>query len=152
MAGENYFKAAYSYLYIRDFERATDAFRHAIESDPENPCYYFHASVTALRNGHRALALQWARRATELDPDDPLYRAHLGVVKSNILADQARSARDEGDLTRARLLWLAALRHDPLNEEADVALHALPPVEAAPGLGCDDRHGLSLAPMEEDDI
>lgn len=125
MTGENYLKAAYSYLYIRDFAKAADAFRRAIESNPDNPSYYFHASVTALRNDCHNLALEWAEEAVRLEPDNPLYREHQLVVKSSVLTTKGHTSLLEGDESGAVGWFDQALQFDPLNDEARACLERL---------------------------
>lgn len=125
VTGENYLKAAYAYLYIRDFERAAESFARAIESSPMNPEYYFHASLTALRNDCPDLALEWALSAFRLDPDNPLYREHLAVVESSQLTKQGHDALLVGANERARHFFQEALDRDPLNDEARGCLEEL---------------------------
>lgn len=125
MTGENYFKSAYSYLYIRDFARAEDAFRRAIESNPNNPEYYFHASVTALRNDRLDLASEWVAAATRLDPENPLYREHQAVVRSCVLTRKGHEALLEGSMDEALQAFEEALTQDPMNEDAIRSLEKL---------------------------
>ncbi len=125
VTGENYLKAAYAYLYIRDFERAAESFAKAIESSPDNPEYYFHASLTALRNDCPDLALEWALSAFRLDPDNPLYREHLAVVESSQLTKRGHEAVLEGAEEQAIRLFQEALDRDPLNDEARGCLKRL---------------------------
>lgn len=82
MLGERWLKVAFSYLYIRDFNRAMEAFRRAIACDPDNPACYFHASVTALRNEDWEPALAWAAEAARLAPENVLYQEHLRRVQA----------------------------------------------------------------------
>ncbi len=125
MQGEHYLKAAYAYLYIRDFEHAQEAFEKAIASDPFNALYYFHASITALRSEDFDLAMTWALRAAKLEPDNPMYKQHLDVVMAAIYNRDARTAFLNGDVDEAMKRFKSALELDPLNEEAQQALYSL---------------------------
>jgi tetratricopeptide (TPR) repeat protein len=125
MFGERWLKTAYSYLYIRDFARATESFRRAIECEPENPTYYFHASLTALRNGYEELAMQWAETAVLLAPGNASYQEHLGVVRGSALAEAGHVAYRDGRYAEAKQLFQRALSFDPLNDEAVCALDKL---------------------------
>jgi tetratricopeptide (TPR) repeat protein len=118
MQGEEYLRAAYGYLYIRDFEHAREAFEKAIAADPENALYYFHASITALRNDLYDLAMMWATQAAELEPHNPMYQQHVDIVLAAIYNREAQIAYTNGDLNRAREQFRAALELDPLNDEA----------------------------------
>lgn len=82
MSGDNFLRTAYGYLYLGDFKKATEAFVRAIESDPDNPSYYYFGSVTAMRNGDVETALRWAQIATQLDPDEAMYQEHVRLVES----------------------------------------------------------------------
>lgn len=125
MFGDRWLKTAYAYLYIRDFARATESFRRAIESEPDNPAYYFHASVTALRNGHLALAHEWAQSAVKLGADNSLYQEHLEVVTACIYVESAQKALRDGNCEDAAALFQQALESDPLNTEAAASLERL---------------------------
>jgi tetratricopeptide (TPR) repeat protein len=125
MLGERWLKTAYSYLYIRDFPKAADSFARAIHCDPTNPLYYFHGSMTALRNDNLAQALDWAEKAVELDPHNHLYEEHLGVVKSRLLMVEAQVAIAQSRMDRAKQLLEEALAVDPLNADALMELSAL---------------------------
>jgi tetratricopeptide (TPR) repeat protein len=116
--GERYIKAAFAYLYIREFRRAIESFQRAMEVEPENPVYFFHASVTALRNQMYDYALLWAERAAELAPNNELYAEHLNVVRSSILTAEAMLAKSVGNWAEALRLLHDAMERDPLNEEA----------------------------------
>lgn len=120
--GEGYMKAAYAYLYIRDFARASEAFKRAIESDPTNPTYYFRASVTAHRNGLHELALEFAKQAVEIAPSNALYQSHLDIVEAAILVLEGQAAILEGNMSQAVASFESALERDPLNTDARVAL------------------------------
>lgn len=127
MSGENYLRAAYSYLYIGEFDRASEAFRRAMAEDPENPTYYFYGSVTALRNGQTELALTWAREAVRLAPADALYRAHCCMVESAQCTEQGAKALADGALDAARSALQDAILFDPLNDEAFALLQQIEP-------------------------
>lgn len=118
MSGEQYLKAAYAYLYIHDFERAREAFERAIACDPENPTYYFRASVTAHRSGQLALAKKWAIEATTKNPNHPLYRQHLATVESSIAVQRAIQELEINHREEAFSALEEALAYDPLNTEA----------------------------------
>ncbi|MCL6515532.1 tetratricopeptide repeat protein [Alicyclobacillus sp.] len=98
MLGERWLKVAFSYLYIRDFDRAMEAFRRAIACEPDNPACYFHGSVTALRNEDWEPALAWAEAAARLAPDNVLYQEHLCRVRAlwaqRQTADEAAAGAD----------------------------------------------------------
>jgi tetratricopeptide (TPR) repeat protein len=125
VAGESYFRAAFSYLYIRDFERALAAFRAAIASNPEEPRYYFHGSLTAWRNGDLQLAEHWAKQAVVLAPTHSLYRHHWLWMRGQRLLERARRALARGDLEAAARYARAASRCDPLDEAARSLLRQL---------------------------
>ncbi|MDQ0188565.1 tetratricopeptide repeat protein [Alicyclobacillus cycloheptanicus] len=129
MSGENYLRAAYSYLYIGEFGKASEAFQRAIEEDPQNAAYYFHGSVTALRNGQTERALCWAKQAAQLKPDDALYGAHLAMVESVLYTKQGTHALETGALEEARQALQEAVATNPLNEEAHALLEQLGPLE-----------------------
>jgi tetratricopeptide (TPR) repeat protein len=116
--GERFIKAAFAYLYIREFQRAIESFQRAMEVEPENPVYFFHASLTALRNRMYDNALLWAERAAELAPNNELYAEHLNVVRSSILTAEAMMAKSVGNWAEALRLLHDAMERDPLNEEA----------------------------------
>jgi tetratricopeptide (TPR) repeat protein len=127
MFGDRWLKTAYAYLYIRDFARATESFRRAIECEPDNPAYYFHASVTALRNGHLVLAHEWAQYAVNLEGDNALYQEHLEVVEASMYVESAQNALREGKYEDAVGWFQQALESDPLNTEAAASLERLQP-------------------------
>lgn len=118
MSGEQYLKAAYAYLYIQDFERAREAFERAIACDPDNPTYYFRASITAHRSGHLGLARQWALEATLKHPGHALYRQHLATVESSMAILRAKQARADNQRAEAFGALEEALAYDSLNTEA----------------------------------
>lgn len=93
MSGDNFLRAAYGYLYLGDFQKATEAFGRAIEADPDNPSYYYLGSVTAMRNGDWDTAVRWARRATELAPRDPMYNEHARLVEARGEYDEPADER-----------------------------------------------------------
>lgn len=125
MYGELYLKAAYAYLYIRDFDRAKEAFEHAISCEPNNPVYYFYASITALRSDSVDKAFEWAIRAADLQPDEALYSQHVDVVKAAMLTRDAHAAYINGDIDTAVQKYQAALELDPLCEDTVHALQSL---------------------------
>lgn len=88
MTGDNYLRAAYSYLYIGDYDKASDSFSRAMAENPQNPAYYFYASVTALRSGDANHAKQWAERALDLAPSDAFYQEHLWMVLQELTETQ----------------------------------------------------------------
>jgi tetratricopeptide (TPR) repeat protein len=120
--GERYIKAAFAYLYIREFRRAIESFQRAMEVEPDNPVYFFHASVTALRNQMYDHALLWAERAAELAPKNALYTEHVNVVRSSMLTAAAMNAKSVGNWAEALRLLHEAIKRDPLNEEALIEL------------------------------
>ena len=125
MQGDQYLRAAYGYLYIRDFKHAKEAFERAIAADPENALYYFHASITALRNDLFELAMSWAERAVKLEPDNPMYQQHVDIVRSGVYHREAQTAFANGDFEHAIAQFQAALELDPLNDEAFRVLELL---------------------------
>lgn len=118
MMSENHLKTAYAYLYIRDFEAARRAFDQAIAADPLNPESYFHASVTALRNGEMHYAEMAAQHAVDLDPDNALYIAHLGAVRAEVLIVEAKDAFLAGDEQSGKELLQKAIEANPLSDTA----------------------------------
>lgn len=140
MLGERWLKAAYSYLYIRDFARAVESFEKAIEADPTNPDYYFRASVTALRNDDVLRAKNWAQSAVHLAPANPLFEEHLAVVEAVLLMQQGEIAEREGRYDSAFKLYEEAYTRDPLNHDAERACARL----ACPGA----ETGVSQAAMD----
>ncbi len=127
MKGEQYLRAAYAYLYIRDFERAETAFERAIESDPANPQYYFHASITALRSDHLDKALFLAKEALRLAPDNELYLEHVNMVEASMLTVDGQQALENGDVDLAKANFQRALERNPLDNTAADALAILEP-------------------------
>jgi len=125
MAGEGFFRAAFSYLYIGEYERAMEAFEKAIKADPLQSSYYFHASVTALRNEFLDEARTWAEAAASLEPQSPLYAQHVDTVIAQQWVQQARIAHSGGDTERAKSLLKQAVERDPLNESATDLLEKL---------------------------
>lgn len=123
--GEQYLRAAYAYLYIRDFQRAETAFEQAIASDPDNPQYYFHASITALRSEHRDKALFLAKEALRLQPENELYQEHVKVVEAAILTVDGQQALEKGNIALAREHFHRALERNPLDNTAADALASL---------------------------
>jgi tetratricopeptide (TPR) repeat protein len=116
---DRWLKTAYSYLFIRDFEKAMDTFRNAICSNPQNPAYYFHASITAVRSGNLSEAIAWAEAATTLEPDNDLYMQHWHVIRARLLVKEGLEMLQCGRLAEAQELFASALNHDPLNEDAE---------------------------------
>lgn len=125
MEGEQFLRAAYAYLYIHDFERAAMAFEKAIASDPDNPEYYFHASITLLRSGNKERALFLAQRAVQLEPENQLYQEHVKMVESSILTEDGQRALERGELDVAREMFNSALERNPLDYAATEALALL---------------------------
>lgn len=124
MDGESCVQAAYEALLQGDFEAATRWFVRAVETDPDNPSYYFRGSVTLARSGKLAQALQYARRAVELAPDEASYRLQLTLLES-----RERTARAERLLSLsppkpepAIALLKEAFRLDPLAAKAKLLL------------------------------
>ncbi len=119
MVEDRWLKTAYSYLFIRDFEKAMNTFKNAIGSNPQNPAYYFHGSITAVRSGNLAEAIAWAETAKALEPDNELYNQHWHVIRARLLVKQGLEMMQCGRLAEAQLLFASALNHDPLNQEAE---------------------------------
>lgn len=125
VSGEQFLRAAYAYLYIRDFDKAAKAFASAIESDPENPEYYFHASITEMRSGHYERALTLAQTAARLSPDNELHREHVKLVESAILTAEGERGLENGHFEQARENFQSALLYNPLNQTAAEALERM---------------------------
>jgi tetratricopeptide (TPR) repeat protein len=116
---DRWLNTAYSYLFIRDFDKAMDVFRNAICSNPQNPAYYFHASITAVRSGNLTEAIIWAESAKTLEPDNDLYKQHWHVIRAKLLVKDGLEMLQRGRLAEAQHLFASALSHDPLNQEAE---------------------------------
>ncbi len=115
---DRWLKTAYAYLFIRNFSRALDVFRKAIEENPMNPRYHFHASITALRSGLLAEAEEWAKTAAALDPENSTYREHLDRIKARRLVHDGLRLLESGQTQEAREYFDAALSIDPFNQDA----------------------------------
>jgi tetratricopeptide (TPR) repeat protein len=115
---DRWLKTAYAYMFIRNFARALDVFRKAIEDDPVNPRYHFHASITALRSGLLEEAEQWAETAVALEPENATYRQHLDRIKARRLVHDGLRLLESGKTDEARECFDAALRIDPFNQDA----------------------------------
>ena len=124
MVQDPWLRTAYSYLYIRNFDKALDSFRRAMDSDPTNPEYRFHASITAFRSGLTDLARQWGQEAVDLDPESELYRQHLGVVQSKQWVTEGVAAETRGELEVAIDAYGEAVQADPFNQEAHELLQS----------------------------
>lgn len=118
MYEDRFIQAAYAYLYVGLFDEAMDAFARAIEANPSRPEPYFHASVTAHRNGNLDDALRFALQAMKLAPEEPLYEDNWRAIWASQLAESGRLAFFDGDTSRAVQLYREALAHDPLHLEA----------------------------------
>lgn len=135
VSGERFLRAAYAYLYIRDFDRAAKAFESAIESDPDNPQYYFHASITEMRSEHYDRALALAQTAARLSPENELFAEHVKLVESTILTVEGERGLENGHLEEARERFQSALQYNPLNQTAADALERIIRHEARPDAG-----------------
>ncbi|QQE76785.1 tetratricopeptide repeat protein [Alicyclobacillus sp. SO9] len=125
MRGTQLLKSGFSYLFIGSHDKALNAFRKAIESDPDNAEYAFHGSMTAWRNGEYDLARKWAQRAVNTEPKNQLYQEHLDIICAYILLQQAKTAVEEGKTTKAQALLRKAMSKDPLNQQAEALYERL---------------------------
>ena len=117
--GERFLKSGFAYLYINDFDKALDSFRRAIDCEPANAHYYFHASFTALRSQRRVWALHWAVTAQSLAPEDALFAEHVNVARASILERTGQVLAQSGHVELAAALLGQAAQLDPLHQHAD---------------------------------
>jgi|GEM_PF-5037621 len=82
MRGEDFLRAAFSYLFIGDYQQAQAAFAKAIAANPDSAAFAFHGSVTAWRNGDKEQALAWALQAITLEPENRLYLQHYQMIRN----------------------------------------------------------------------
>ncbi|GMA48712.1 hypothetical protein GCM10025857_00690 [Alicyclobacillus contaminans] len=120
MPDSPWFQTACAYLFIRDFDRALNAFRRAMEEHPDDPDCYFHASITALRSGRLDDAERWAAEARRLSPQDSLYEAHWQRVQADRLVEHSLRAWRNGLTEDALRLVQKALELNPLNDQARI--------------------------------
>lgn len=94
-----------------DYEGAVEAFRRAVELDPDNEQAYVSLGSAYLRINRAAEAARAFRRAIDLDPNDAT--AHLGLAQSHKLSGDPDSALAELQQT---------LELDPENADATYTL------------------------------
>jgi tetratricopeptide (TPR) repeat protein len=94
-----------------DFEGAVEAFRRAVELDPDNAQAYVSLGSAYLRINRPAEAARAFRRASDLDPDSAM--AHVGLGQAHKLS---------GDPDNAIAELNRALELDPENADATYTL------------------------------
>ncbi len=94
-----------------DFAGAVEAFRRAVELDPDSAQAYVSLGSAYMRLNRRAEAARAFRRAIDLDPDDAI--AHVGLGQTHKLS---------GDPDNAILELERALELDPENADATYTL------------------------------
>lgn len=91
MYDDRLIQAGFAYLYVGLYDEALASFVRAIEANPSRPEPYFHASITAHRNGDLANASRWAMRAMELAPDRAEYVENWRVITASQLVEESQS-------------------------------------------------------------
>jgi len=104
MDGDNQVKRAYESILQGDYEQAIRWFEQAIAADPDNPAHHYKCSITCMRSGKWARALQHAEEAARLAPSEAEYEYHLATVRARALAASA-----EQELASAKPDWHAAI-------------------------------------------
>lgn len=124
MDGDTCLRQAYEAIFQGDFESAMLWFQQAIEIEPENPAYYYKASITCARSGKHSLAMTYAQRAVELEPEDKTFQLHLRMITSKQRIMDARNAltSKSPDIEQS-MKWLReAAQLDPLSSQARLLL------------------------------
>lgn len=124
MDGDTCLRQAYEAIFAGDFELALSWFQQAIQIEPDNPAYYYKASITCARSGKHTQAMTYAQRAVDLDPEDKTYRLHLRMITSRQRMIDARNALSSKppDIEKS-IMWLREAVHlDPLSPEARLLL------------------------------
>lgn len=119
MTSERFVQAAYAYLFIGDYHEVKAAFQRAIAAEPNNSQLYFHASITAHRNGDLQEAHTLATKAVSLCPENDLYRSNVAAIYASVCVEHGKSAYFAGRTVEAFQYFRLAQAADPLNEEAD---------------------------------
>ena len=124
MNGEECLEQAYHYILTGDFEAAEEWFRRAVEAEPDEPSYWYRASITLARSGKLEQALSYAMRSVELAPDESAYVLHLRTLEARKLSAGAKELLEQAppDSDAAVLLLKEAVRLDPLSGEAKLLL------------------------------
>jgi tetratricopeptide (TPR) repeat protein len=109
-------KEAYFKIFEGDYEKAIEAFKAAIEIDPNNPSYYYKLSITYARSNKLDQAIEAAEKAHSLNLDEPKYKMHLQTLLSREWCRKAEEQlHDPMQTTYAITLLKQAIRWDPIN-------------------------------------
>lgn len=115
-AGKEFIKEAYRAIFQKDYQRAIELFKKAIQRDSNNPTYYYKLSVTYARNNNVKQAIMAVEEALKLRPDNSLYQQHLQILKGREMAKQAMEEVEAGTSIEKVLPLLEASIHlDPIN-------------------------------------
>jgi len=126
MDGDNQVKRAYESILQGDYEQAIRWFEQAIAADPDNPAYHYKCSITCMRSGKWARAMQHAEQAARLAPSEAEYAFHLATVRARTLAASAEQelASDKPDWGAAIDALKTAVELDPLLDDGFALLAA----------------------------
>ena len=125
-SGRKFLKEAYHAIFQNDFQKAIEAFKKAIECEPNNASYYYKLSITYSRNGNIKEALNAAQKAHELEPTSQKYLYHFQIIHSKDLVLNAASRMKKGLLDDETIEMLKLSKKlDPLNTEAYILLGML---------------------------
>jgi tetratricopeptide (TPR) repeat protein len=114
---------AYFNILEGDYEKAIDAFKQAIELDPENASYYHRLSITCARSNKLEDAIKAAEKAHSLEPDEPKYNLHLKTLLSREWCRRAEvQLQTPNSAEYAVVLLKQAIRWDPLNAKGYLLL------------------------------
>ncbi|WP_052476366.1 tetratricopeptide repeat protein [Cohnella kolymensis] len=124
MDGDTCLRQAYEAIFQGDFELALHWFQQAIEIEPDNPAFYYKASITCARSGKQPLAMSYAQKAVDLDPEDKSYQLHLRMMTAKQRMIDARNLLTAiPPNIEQSLIWLKeAVQLDPLSAEARLLL------------------------------
>jgi tetratricopeptide (TPR) repeat protein len=121
--GNGKIKKAYFSIFQGDYEQAIEAFKEAIQIDPNNSSYHYKLSITYARSNKLDLAIDAAEKAHSLDPEELKYKIHLDTLHSR---DNCRKAEelllDPAQTVHAITLLKLAVRLDPINENGYLLL------------------------------
>ena len=126
MDGDNQVRRAYESILQGDFEQAIRWFEKAIAADPDNPAYQYKCSITCMRSGKWARAVQHAEEAVRLAPGEAEYEYHLATVRARALTAAAEQelSSDAPDWSAAIGALKTAVELDPLLDDGFVLLAA----------------------------
>jgi tetratricopeptide (TPR) repeat protein len=114
--GNGKIKEAYLEIFHGDYEKAIEAFKKAIEQDPDNASFYYKLSITCARSNKLDAAINAAEIAHSLEPEEPRYKIHLDMLRSRERCNKAKDLLDDPiQTTHAITLLKQALKLDPLN-------------------------------------